>query len=104
MSLPAGHQPRHEDQLGRHGRDTRRRQVPADQAFHTAYLRALKQLEDNAIDRQAKSGKDKAEPPMLAEERTRAVDRVQKELDALKSNAKPDKAQPAKDHQTRTGG
>ena len=77
--------------------------VPADQAFHTAYLRALKQLEDNAVDRQ-KSGKDKAEPPMLAEERTRAVDRLQKELDALKSKAKPDKAQPAKDHQTRTGG
>ena len=77
--------------------------VPADQAFHTAYLRALKQLEDSAIDRQ-KSGKDKAEPPMLAEERTRAVDRVQKELDALKSKAKPEQTQPAKDHQTRTGG
>ena len=60
--------------------------VPADQALQTAYLDALKKIEERAA-KATSSPNEPGEPPMLARERTRAIERVHKELEAAKASA-----------------
>jgi hypothetical protein len=58
--------------------------VPADQALQTAYFDALKRIEERAA-KDTGEPDGPGEPPMLARERTRALERVRKELDAAKA-------------------
>ena len=58
--------------------------VPADQALKSAYLDALKRIEETAA-KAATKPDGTGEPPMLARERTRAIERVRKELEADKA-------------------
>ena len=61
--------------------------VPADQALQTAYVDALKKIEERAAKATGKPD-GPGEPPMLARERTRALERVRKELEAAKAGPK----------------